>query len=456
MTSGGLTSRRRAPHFPVGLARCGTIRARRTLRIAVPQDYKDQRTNVPRVNTFYGWRLVAIAGVIQFLQAALLHSAFGAYVAMLVEERGWSKTALSGAAALQSLEAAVLGPLLGWVIDRSGARRMIVGGLCLFALGFIALANIDTLAGFYGAIILIAIGASFSGYFPLTVVVVQWFERSRARALSAMGFGLAAGGMAVPAVAWCMQTVGWRATAWGSGVLLLAVGLPLALAIRNRPEDHGDSIDGLPPAPPPATGMPAAEPAPRQREFTAREALRTRAFWLLALGHAFALLVVTSVNVHAITHMKEGLQYSVAQASLVITLMTAGQAGGVALGYAIGDRYEKRYVAAICMIMHAAGLLMLTYAENNLMLVAFAALHGIAWGLRGPFMQAIRADYFGRNAIGMIMGLSGIIIALGQVAGPLVAGSMADATGDYRLGFTVLAVTAGLGSLLFVMARRPA
>jgi MFS family permease len=405
------------------------------------------------VKVFYGWRIVGAASAIQFLQAALLHSAFGAYVAVLADERGWSKTALSGGAALQSLEAAVLGPLLGWVIDRWGAKRMIQAGIVMLALGFIALSRIETLAGFYTAIILIAIGASFSGYFPLTVAVVQWFERHRARALSAMGFGLALGGLAVSAVAWSMQTFGWRATAFGSAMLLLAVGLPLSMVIKSRPEDHGETLDGLPPPPPPSTGMPAAGPV--QREFTAREALRTRAFWLLALGHGFALLIVTAVNVHAITHMKEGLHYTVAQASLVITLMTAGQAGGVLLGYAIGDRFEKRYVAALCMLMHAAGMLMLTYATGNAMLVAFALLHGVAWGLRGPFMQAIRADYFGRNAIGMIMGLSGVIIALGQVGGPLVAGALADYTGNYRAGFTVLAVVAGMGSLFFVMAKKP-
>ncbi len=406
------------------------------------------------VNIFHGWRMVAAAAGIQCLQAGLLHQAFGAYVAVLSDQMGWSKTALSGAAALQSLEAAVLGPLLGWMIDRSGAQRMITAGIVVLGLGFMALSQIDSIAGFYGAIVMIAVGASFSGYFPLTVAVVQWFERQRARALSAMGFGLAFGGLAVPLVAWAMQTFGWRAAAFGSGVLMIVVGLPLARVIRSRPEDHGQTVDGLPPAPPPATGFPPTAAA--RREFTTREALRTAAFWLLALGHGLSLLIVTAVNVHAISHMKESLGYSVAQASLVITMMTVGQVGGVFLGYAIGDRFEKRYIAAICMLMHAAGMLMLTYAAGSLMLLAFAVLHGVAWGLRGPFMQAIRADYFGRSSIGMIMGLSGIIIAVGQVGGPLVAGAMADYTGNYRAGFTLLAILAGLGSLLFVMAKKPA
>jgi MFS family permease len=75
--------------------------------------------------------------------------------------------------------------------------------------------------------------------------------------------------------------------------------------------------------------------------------------------------------------------------------------------------------------------------------------------MRGPFMQAIRADYFGRSAIGMILGLSLMIIIIGQVGGPMIAGIMADMTGNYRAGFTTLALLAALGSIFFLLARRP-
>jgi MFS family permease len=107
------------------------------------------------------------------------------------------------------------------------------------------------------------------------------------------------------------------------------------------------------------------------------------------------------------------------------------------------------------MLMHMSALLLLTYALNAPMVLAFAVLHGVAWGLRGPFMQALRADYFGRSAIGMILGLSLMIIVVGQVGGPMIAGIFADLTGSYRLGFTILAVLAGLGSLFFVLATKP-
>ncbi len=401
---------------------------------------------------FYGWRMVGAAGCIQFLQAGLLQQAFGAYVAVLTEEKGWSKTGLSGGAALQSLEAALLGPLLGWIIDKFGAQSMIRAGILVFGAGFMILSQIDTLAGFYAAIVVIAIGSSLCGFFPLTVSIIQWFEKQRARALSAMGLGLAIGGIVVPVVAWSMQVFGWRTTAFGSGVLMIVAGWPLASVMRRRPEDYGMTPDGLPR---PEPGSAGAMDLDDKREFTVAQALRTQAFWLIALGHGLALLVVTSVNVHAITHMKIDLGYTLAEASLVITLMTLAQIGGVLTGYTIGDRFEKRFVAAGCMIAHMVALLMLTFATGPVMLSIFAILHGMAWGLRGPFMQAIRADYFGRRSIGMILGLSTIIIALGQVGGPMIAGMFADWMGHYRVGFTLLALMAGTGSVLFVMAKRP-
>ncbi|HUG75884.1 MAG TPA: MFS transporter [Burkholderiales bacterium] len=403
---------------------------------------------------FYGWWMVAAGSGLQCLQAGLMNQSFGAYLAVLQAERGWSKTALSGAAALQQMEAAILGPVLGWFIDRFGPQGMIRAGIVVFGLGLMALSFTDSLPAFYAAFVVIALGSSLCGFFPLNVALINWFERWRARALSSMSLGLALGGMLVPAVAWSLQSFGWRATALASGVIAIVAGLPLAMVMRRRPEDHGETVDGLAQPKASATATPIVEAAPR-RDFTVREALHTSAFWLLSLGHGFALLVVHAVTVHAITHMNQGLGYSVAQASLVFTLLTVCQIGGVAIGWVIGDRYDKRMIAAACMLMHMAGLLLLTYSVALAMVLAFAVLHGVAWGLRGPFMQAIRADYFGRSAIGMILGLSVMIIVVGQVGGPLIAGILADATGDYRAGFTLIALLAGLGSLFFVLARRP-
>jgi sugar phosphate permease len=405
---------------------------------------------------FYGWYMVGAGCAMQFVQSTLLLQSFGAYFAVLRDDRGWSKTELSGAAALHQVEAAILGPLIGWFIDRFGPQWVIRAGVVLFGAGFILLSRIDSLLAFYGAFIVTALGGSLCGFFPLNVALIHWFERKRARALSSMQIGMALGGLALPAVAWALSTWGWRATAFASGIIIIAVCLPLSFVIRRRPEDMGEVMDGAGSVSSNSISKEKNIEGEATRDFTAREALRTQAFWLLSLGHGFALFVVMGINTHAITHMKEGLGYTIEAASFAIMLQTVAQLGGVGLGAWMGDRYDKRIVSALCMLGHMSGLLFLTYATGPAMIVAYAILHGTAWGLRGPMMQAIRADYFGRSAIGMILGLSLMIIVIGQIGGPMIAGILADITGNYRLGFTVLALLAGLGSVFFLVAKRPA
>src|SRR5256886_5319734 len=196
--------------------------------------------------------MVAAGSGMQFLQAGLMTQSFGAYVAVLQAERGWSKTALSGAAALQQMETAILGPIIGWFLDRFGPQGMIRVGVVVFGLGLMLLSQTDTLLAFYGAFLVVALGSGLCGFFPVNIALFHWFERWRARALSSLSIGLALGGISVPAVAWSLSTHGWRVTAFASGVIAIVVGLPMAMVIKRRPEDHGYTIDGLPPAEPAA------------------------------------------------------------------------------------------------------------------------------------------------------------------------------------------------------------
>jgi len=421
---------------------------------------------------FHGWRIVAAAGTIQFLLGALQSQSFGLYIAALAQEMGWSKTALAGAAALQSLEAAVVGPMLGWLLDRLGTRAAIRWGLVIFGAGLLLLSQVDSIGVFYLSAVLMAVGGSLGGYFTLSVTVVHWFERRRARALSVLSLGLAASGLVVPVIALSMELAGWRATAAVSGVFVCIAGWLLAALIHSRPADLGQHPDGVEPVSSSgATGVVSAEssdpgaasapgravasPVPAEPGYTLAEALRTRAFWLLSIGHGMALLVVTSVNVHAVTHMTQGLGYSFTQASWVITVMTLGQVLGVVFGMSVGDHWNKRRLASLCMLGHGMGLLCLTWAPHPAYMLGFAVFHGAAWGLRGPLMHALRADYFGRRAIGTILGVSGAIVALGQIVGPMLAGALADLTGNYRIGYTLIALLATAGSLTFHFARRP-
>ena len=199
----------------------------------------------------------------------------------------------------------------------------------------------------------------------------------------------------------------------------------------------------------------AARPVTVQRDFTPREALATRAFWYISLGHAASLLVVSAVMVHMLIHVTEWLGHSLPQAGSVVALMTVTQTIGQLSGGWLGDRFSKRRIAAGCMLAHAAALMVLAFASAFWMVLVFAVVHGTAWGMRGPLMGAIRADYFGSAAFGTITGISSMVLMLGMMGGPLIAGILADRTGSYVPGFSVLAAMSALGSVFFLLARRP-
>jgi sugar phosphate permease len=325
----------------------------------------------------------------------------------------------------------------------------------MFGIGLMFMSQVNGLLTFYAASLTIALGTNLCGFFPVTVTIVNWFEKRRARALSTVSLGFAAGGLLVPIMAVFLENFGWRNTAFASGIVALCVGLPLCQLVRQRPEPYGEFVDGIRPEN-------AGQIKPEldstdwgHNDFTVKEAMRTPAFWLVSLGHASALLIVAAVNVHVIAQLNEKLGYSLETAALAVTMMTFFQVGGLLIGGAIGDRFDKRMLAMGCMAMHAVGLILLAYAFSFVMVAAFAVLHGTAWGLRGPLMQAIRADYFGRRSFGVIMGFSSMITVLGNITGPLIAGALADLTGGYETGFTILAVLAALGSAFFLLARRP-
>lgn len=403
---------------------------------------------------FYGWWIVAAGGGIQILFSGLLMQAFGAYAAVLREEFGWSRALVSGAFSLARAESGIFGPLQGWLLDRFGPPAVMRVGLVIFGIGFMLFSQLNSAPTFYATFFLIAIGSSFGGPMAITVSIVNWFERRRATALGISQVGFAIGGLLVPLTVLAIEGWGWRETAFGSGVLILVVGLPLSFVIRHRPEPYGYTVDGRPPEP--ATeGEVGVEPVRDPREFTAREAMRTPAFWLISAGHGSALLVVSAVMVHLVLQLTERHDYSLGQAALVVSLLTAMQMVGQVGGASLGDRFEKRNIIVTCMAMHMVGLLVLAFASSVWMVVAFAVLHGLAWGTRGPLMMAIRADYFGRTSYGTIMGFSSLIVMLGMMGGPLLAGFLADRTGNYEVGFTVLALAAGAGSIFFILAKRP-
>lgn len=405
----------------------------------------------PAGRVFYGWYIVAAAGGIQLLSGLLWMQSYGAYVVLLQDEFGWSKALVAGAFALTRIESGILGPLQGWLADKYGPRAVLRVGIFLFALGFMLFSQVETLLGFYLTFAVIAVGSSLGGFATVMVALVNWFDRHRAKAVALSQLGYSIGGLSVPIIILCLEAFGWRTTAFLSGLLVLIVGIPVVQVVRHRPQDHGEVMDGH-------------EDLEKEnsksvfragQDFTARQAMRTPSFWLISSGHACALLAVSSIMVHLVPHLTGGLAYSLGQAGLVVALMTAFQMGGQLLGGFLGDRFNKQLICVACMIAHTAGLLLIAYAQSLWMVLIFTCLHGLAWGIRGPLMVALRADYFGPSSFGTIMGFSSLIVMLGMSIGPILAGYMADVYGNYELGFSVLATGTLIGSFCFLAAGPP-
>ena len=406
----------------------------------------------PAGRVFYGWWVVAAGAGLLWLSALLWLHSYGAYVVLLQADFGWSKTVLGIAFAMTRIESGILGPLQGWLVDRFGPRIMLSIGTLIFGIGFMLFAGIDSLLGFYLTFALMALGSGVGGFGTVVVSVVNWFSRHRAKALAITQLGMSVGGLSVPLIVWCLEAFGWRATAFYSGVAVLLVGLPLVQVFRHRPEEKGERPDGIP-LDPDGPGSRAFGLA--GRDYTAREAMRTWTFWLISVGHAAALLSVSSIMVHLVPHLTEGLGYSLALSGLALALVTGFLLVGQVAGGYLGDRFNKRLICTLCMIGHGVALLLIAWASSPLAVVAFAALHGLAWGVRGPQMMALRADYFGPTSFGTIIGFSSLVVMLGMALGPVIAGYMADVTGGYESAFTLLALCCLGGSLCFFLATPP-
>ncbi len=407
-----------------------------------------------RRRIFYGWYLALAGAGLQFLNGSVLGQAFGSYAVALRSDFGWSTASLSGASALREMETGINGPWQGWVVDRFGSRRVARVGVVLLSIGLFLFSNVHNLWQFYGSFIVMAVGSSLMGYLTLTSLMVQWFDRRRSTALSLNSMGGALAGMLLPiTVVYSIEHLGWRLTVMGSALLVILVGLPLCQLFVDTPAEKGLLPDGASveeDASPERAAARANEP-----NFTLREAMRTPAFWWVSCGHGSALFVVAAINVHLQLFLTETRGYSLHEASLVTSLITAMFLIGNLGGGIIGDYANKRVLATAAMLMHMTGMLLIANSSNTTMLIVGAIIHGIAWGGRGPQMAAIRAEYFGRASFGKIMGVSNGVIIIGTIAGPLIAGYMYDTTGSYRFGFDMLALMSGAGSIFFVLARPP-
>ena len=357
-----------------------------------------------------------------------------------------------------------MGPVEGHLTDRLGTRRMVLIGLLVVGAGFLLFGRVQNLWMFYLAFLVMAMGHGLSSAIPVMTALNNWFRRRRATAIAwTMVSHRGAVLLFVPTIAWAVDPdadrFGWEVTATAIGVFVLLVAFSISRLVRNRPEDYGQRPDGDFEDFPQTAAASAEEATPplvgdQDAEFTLRQALRTPAFWLISLGHAFISMLMVTVLTHlALMLGDQGIGVQMA-AWVVVTYTATSMVFQVVGGY-IGDRVPKNLVIFVFTSIQALSVLAITLSHSLPMAFLFAVTLGIGYGGRSPATTAIRGDYFGRKAFATIMGLSQVPLNFCALVAPLFAGVYRDRRGSYDLPFNVLGGFCLLGAFCFLLAKKP-
>ena len=426
---------------------------------------------------FYGWKLVGVSVFMLALMSVAVFQGLGTFLVALERHFGWSRAQMSFAFSLARGESAILGPIEGWLIDRLGNRRMILIGYLVMAAGFFMFAGVGNLWHFYAAFLVVTLGSGLGGWLAMISLVNNWFVRKRSLAIAAAMSGIHFGGFMLWPLAYGVDNHGFRWTTLGIGVFLLIIIGPVWRAIRNRPEDMGLRPDGdrsdLAGGADGADSAASADP-----EFTARQALRTRAFWALAVVHLSSSVSIVTLSIHLAPKLTD-MGLSLTAAAFIPLIYTAVALPAQFVAGFVADRYPKQIVILIFLTLQAAGILILAFAEEPLIaflrgllsatplgaradtvatilpVVMFAVSYGIGFGGRIPLLTAIRGEYFGRKAFATIMGISQFPNNIAMIFAPLFAGYVYDATGSYMIPFATFAALAFMGAGLMLTVRKP-
>ena len=448
---------------------------------------------------FYGWWLVVLSGLTMTVATVPLYHAMAIWSVALESHFGWSRGQLGLALTFTRIEGGLMGPLEGYLTDRLGARRMVLIGLLILGVGFLAFAGVRNLWMFYVAFIIMALGQGLGSWLPLMTTLNNWFVRRRTMAMGWSNVGSRLGALLlVPAIAWAIDPeqirLGWQLTALILGVFILIVAFPLSRMIRNQPQDYGQLPDGAPAEPPPdstaataaaavptptvpSTNLPGRADTPRpaagsaQRrpasvspaaataaaadgDLTAQQALRTPAFWLISFGHGFTAMVILAIMTHLGLLLKdEG--FDVQTTGWIVTAYTATAMVFQLVGGYVGDRGPKNLALFVFSTIQAGAVALLALSSGRLMFYLFAVLFGMGFGGLNPLATAIRGEYFGRASFGRILGLSSVPMNVLLLIGSPMAGYMRDAQDSYQMAFLILAGLNFLGGILFLIARKP-
>ena len=410
-----------------------------------------------RTPFYYGWVILACICCVSFARQGAAVATLSIFIGPMTDELGWSRTAISGAVSLSGILAAVSSPMLGPLVDRHGARTLLMWAVMAMAIGCLLLATVESLPLFYLYFCLAR--TSFAGPFDLGIygALNNWFVRLRPIATSISTLWFMVGLTAMPLIGHFAMGAGgdWR---WGwvaiAATVVIMGFVPTALLLLRRPEDIGLKPDGG------VAAKAGAEASSSEVEpnFSRAQALRTRAFWALLAFTFLAYPVQAGVSLHQAPHLIElGLSPTIA-ATVVSTFSAVSGVVGFLVGpivRPIGVRWMLCMVAGFL----AAAAFFMNQIETPVMAYFAAALFGVGIGGLLTVPMIAWADAFGRRSFGAIRGLALSVQVSGQAIGPVLSGILWDQTGNYQLSlvvFTGFAIAAGVAALGFVKPQQPA
>ena len=406
-----------------------------------------------RLPFYYGWVVLYSAATTQVVRNSAASLTIAVFMIPLADDLGWSRTLIAGAASVGGLVASGVSPLVGWLVDRYGARQVLAASVFIMGLSTIALAWATVPVAFY-----IAYGISrviFASPVPIgaAVVVSRWFVRMRGRTNGILFASHSIGLIAFPLIASAViASRGWQ-DAWivlGALVWIIAL-VPVTFLIVQRPEDLGLRPDGD--AEPSATDT-AGAPAPEEPAWTLKEAMRTPALWLLAVGVGTLFLVQAGINTHMAALLRDqGLSLFLSGVGLSLNAAFMG-AGSLAWGW-IAERLPVRYVLAGVSVAVAVPALLFLTADTTAKALAISSLFGFGVGGMLSVPPVAYADYYGRRSLGAIRGVTEPFTSLEQAVGAVASGIVYDLTGSYAIALIAFSILGGLTAVVILFARPP-
>jgi MFS family permease len=369
----------------------------------------------------------------------------------LVREFNGSAIAMGWALTIYHLTGDIALLAVGPLIDRFGPRKLMLIGIPLAGAGFLCLgfvSNMLTLNTVLG--VLLGIGMSAGFLLPTQTAAANWFIKRRSVALAIVCAAFLLGeSILTISEEWIKNTFDRQDMFLGLGVAMLVICIPLTFIIRHRPEQHGYLPDGKSPV---VEGENAAE-----NDYTLWQALRTRTFWLLTVAAALASATGVLATVYRLPFL---IETGFTQDAIIDVFNIApamGLAGILLFGY-LGDRFPKRYLLAIAIVLQSASIIVLMTAGNIVQLYLYTLVYGMGSGTI-PLILAIRADYFGRRYFATItvvmMFVSTLISSPLSVPWPILAAWILDITGSFQLVFIISMLLGFIPAIIFFYARPP-